>query len=198
MSAKLKLIDDRRLIVRKVGSDQELMALANYDEITAHRPEAVAVDGHLLLFQIVKYSYKDLVLQTLAESASDTNALQIKTLTDLVNKDKQWSNRSLVYNHISHTVPAFLHFAGPEKYIATDAWWKFMWWMQPAFEVVESADQDIVKRPVGKLPAEMFYEKLKHRTSEEDGYGARLPDGTWLSYMDLCRPYTSAILPVTR
>ena len=111
-----------------------------------------------------------------------------------MDKNKQWTNRSLVYNHISHTVPAFLHFPGPKKRHNMDVWWKLMWWMQPAFDTVNPSNHNVNEHPTGRLPAKIFHDKTFLNTNEESGYGARLPDGTWLSYMDMCRPHASAIL----
>ena len=194
MSVKLKLVADKRLVVKIMGSDQEVMGIVNDEDIQAKRPHAVVPDGHQLLFQVVTFSIKDLILQTLKKSVSDTNAHQANLLTTFMDKNKQWTNRSLVYNHISHTVPAFLHFPGPKKHVTTDVWWKLMWWMQPTPETGNPSIQDVNEHPTGKLPAEIFYDKMALDTSEESGYGARLPDGTWFSYMDMCRPYFSAIL----
>lgn len=194
MSAKLKLLQNNELNVKVKGSDQEMMVRVNYDSIKAERPHTVVPDGRLLLFQVVTFSYKDLILQKLSESISDTVNYQIKVLTDLIHKHKQWSNRSIVYNHISHTVPAFLHFPGYKKRMKTDVWWKLMWWMQPTFDTVASSKQDAHEHSIGRIPAEIFYDKMSLNTVEESGYGARLPDGTWLSYMDMCGSYESAIL----
>lgn len=49
MSAKLKLILNKQLEVIASGSDQEVMAIVNYESVKAEQPYAVVVEGHQLL-----------------------------------------------------------------------------------------------------------------------------------------------------
>lgn len=196
MSAKLDLVQTGELNPRFRGSDQELMTLVNLHSMNAKEPHAVLADGFQLLFQVVAFSYKDLIPQTLSESKLEsTVSSHERLLSGIIEEDKDWTNRSVIYNHISHTVPSFLHFPGPkESSDKLDFWWKLMWWMQPSgLDSNSDVDHDQIDTGPSR-PADSFLELMEENTDEELGYGAKLADGTWMSYKDLCSPYKTAIL----
>lgn len=186
MAEKLKLVESGRLIPRVRGSDQELMTRVNLDSIRKEGHQAVLGDDHLMLFQVVTFSYKDLIFQSLGETIRDGRGLQRTLLQGIVEENADWEPRRIAFNHISETVPSLLHFPGPKK---PEFWWDYMWWMQPITIV------DFFGRPKENItPAQVFYKKMKSHTDEASGYGAKLPDDSWLSYMDLCEPFVEDIL----
>lgn len=183
----MELVNSGRLKPNFRGSDQELLFRVNYDSIRKGAPHTVVADDQMMLFQVVTFSYKDLILQTLAETVSDANEPQHRLLQNLIAEDSDWGNRSMVYNHISHTIPSLLHFPGPKK---PKNWWKLMWWMQPQANHNTASG----RAKLGETPAAIFYKSLEEHTDESSGYGARLPDGSWRSYMDLCGAFKSIML----
>lgn len=188
MSVKLELVEKGQLTPKHRGSDQELMARVNLDSMKKGGPQAVLGDDQMMLFQVVTFSYKDLIFQTVVETIPDTKEAQHEPLRNLLREEAQWANRSIAYNHISHTIPPLLHFPGPRK---PKNWWKLMWWMQPLKHSNCTSPQCLKQE---RTPAELFYAILESRTDEASGYGAKLPDGTWLSYMDLCGPFKQTML----
>lgn len=198
MSAKLELVEQGKLKPKSRGSDQELMVRVNYDSMQSGNSNVVVGDDQMMLFQVTTFSYKDLVFQNLSETIQDTKEPQKSILNDLIKEDNHLVGRSIIYNFRSQTIPPMIHFPGHPKPLKK--WWKLMWWMRPQYTILRNGNTTNTTRSVviqnAKSPAEVFYEKLEKHPEEPYGYGARLANGQWMSYMDLCRPFVRDILEV--
>lgn len=199
MSAKMDLVLQGQLKVTRIGSDQELMGLANLDTIVLGDKRGIQPDGRSLLFQVAAYSYRDLMVRKLSNAVYDMHAAQQGLLKELVKEDKQWTNRNIVYNHIARAVPSFLHFAGPDLDDRTEPWWNGMWWMQPSKQQEHGGGTYAEAQLRPKRPVESFWELLEQQAEESErfGHGARLANGTWMGYMEMCAPYKQFILGQT-
>lgn len=185
------------------GDDQELFALANLERMLAGNPKgAMQPDMISLLFQVVTFAYKDLALRPIEEVASEVREVQAALIGTLLQEgDEQWSNRTVIWNHISKTIPSFLHLPGDKWPARLDSWWSRLWWMRPASAAASTSKGDNahgVEEKSEKLirPVDEFYEYIEKHPDESFGFGVRLgnANGTFIKFMDECSPYKSAIL----
>lgn len=179
---------EEKVQVTRVGSDQEIFGLVNLDRIEAKGPSLLTPDIHLRLFQVMAHSYKDLYPRPLEELLADLPEGQRRILSKLARSE--WKDRQMASNRISNTVPTFIHFAGPKP--ALEIWWRRMWWMQEE----EDDNKHVLFGTKGKAsrPVEKFLKHLQSHTSEEDGYGIRLANGTWHGFTELCTEFIPSIL----
>jgi len=162
-------VTEHRLKVTTVGSDQEILGFVNMAFANSSTAPLVQPEGHLRLFQIMKNAYKDVVFESLASIGQQLPREQWQALQDFGAHDSL--QQQVAWNHMAKTVPTFIHFPGPKE--PMEYYWSQMWWMQENSNGTRRAYDTFVKR-------------MYKRRDREDGYGAQLPDGTWLSYAELC------------
>lgn len=140
------------------------------------REETVGVmDTDIRLFQTMIHAYHD-VNYTTVGSVLEKLALDQKKTLDT----EEWRDRRIAYNLVARRIPPFVHFAGP-KY-EMDGRWEKMWWN----------GDDEEDASVGQALA--FFQTLEEDSrSAKPYYGAKLPNGTHLSWTELCGPYTDYI-----
>jgi hypothetical protein len=162
-------VTDHRLKVTTVGSDQEILGFVNMAYAAGSPIPLVQPEGHLRLFQIMKNAYKDVVSVQLSSILQGLPNEQVEALTDY--SVYNIAGHQVTWNRMARTVPTFLHFPGPKE--PMDYYWTQMWWMQ--------------ERSNGTRRAyDTFLDLMQENRGREDGHGAQLPDGTWLSYAELC------------
>lgn len=176
------------IAVSRKGSDQELLALISLEHQQAEKPMPLTADAHVLLFQVITNSARDLKQDTLPNILSKIQFSQKGPLTQVLQQDTSWNDRKILWNHSTKSIASFVHMPGPKANKQLNFWWSQMWWMQPSEREV-TAIFDESTPPVHRLLT-----SLLEQTSESQGYGVRLANGTWLAFADICSGHTDVIL----
>lgn len=185
------------------GDDQEMFAMANLDNLLTGDPKgAMQPDMITLLFQIITMSYKDLALRPLKEVVTEVREVQTDLMAELL-KREDWKNRTVIWNHLSKTVPSFLHLPGKKWPIRLESWWSRFWFMNEETEyrgdlTTSSFDQAEDKSVRRRRIVDDLYEYIEKHGEESFGYGMRLDNGTFIGFMDECSQYRAAILGLDR
>jgi hypothetical protein len=188
-----EIIDDilaERATAAHWGSDQEIFQRVYLKRQEAGLEAIPAPEVHMHLFQNAGHSYKDLFPRRLSHVVDKLSYYQRRVLSSIASKS-EWGSRQIAYNHIANTVPSFMHFPGYKG--GMQIWWERLWWMQE--------DKGIFgfHRWTGKdsRPLANFMQHARSYQGEEDGYGIKLPNGTWHSYVELCEPFFQNMLDNT-
>lgn len=170
------------------GSDQGILALISLEHRQAKKPLPLTPDAHVLLFQVITNSGRDLEQQTVPDILSKVQSIQKSPLTQTLREDMAWKKRKILWNHATKSVSSFVHMPGPRKVKQLDFWWSQMWWMQPS----EDEGFDDSGRPMP--PARRLLRHLLEHTTESKGYGIRLANGTWYAFAHICSEHADVIL----
>ena len=135
----------------------EAIAKAHYrNEILAD------IDTDSTLFQTMIHSYHDVNYTGVARVLINLSRNQQEQLGV-----PEWRDKRLAHNIVTDRIPPFVHFAGPKSEM--DLWWSRMWWYQSEDDSNYAGD---------------FLENLS--SDRLSDYGAALPDGTSLSWHQMC------------
>lgn len=170
------------------GDDQELLGLANVAHIFTENKTLVLPDMVSLLFQTITFSYKDLESRMLGDMLGTVRPAQQITLNRTL--EEEWSNRIVIYNHLAKAIPSFIHFPGVKPRAKTEPYYHMLWFMQPS----QRSDNVQASNDAPLTPAEGFLHHLDQHRNETFGYGARLDNGTWMGFMDMCAQHKATLL----
>lgn len=143
---------------QKVESDQLVFSIANLKGIEAGE-SLVDVDTTDHLFSAVAHKAKELKIESYTQMASEG---AITEADKVALPKEEWSKKKFVYNGLTQQMSPVLHMAGTRQVLA--AFWDGTW--------------------LGSA-GDHFTDVLVSEAGQQK-YGARLANGTWLSWQTLC------------